>query len=485
MKKTTCLSAVLLLTAAGIIFSGETTAEKPTDPLRSIQVALQKEIRACLQNRQFLKAETGIHIVSVDGNQPLFQFHPDKLFIPASVTKIITSGICLDRFGVDFTFQTQILIDGKLEGGALNGNLYLKGQGDPGLMVTHLESAAEEMKKEGIKEIRGDLIYDNSFLDEEFPRFPPNARHLYAPPDALTLNYNWIILGLDTGPPARLWTIPGTGYARLDYQVTVSNSDLPGKPSMTYRKMPWGDHYAVRGKISDWDRRYNILRLCVTRPGLFAATIFKESLGKYGITCESQIKKGITPPGARVIKVIKTERMKDIVRDLNLESNNVVAELINKNLGAYFVSVPGTREKGLSLMRQYCREIIGINGFSLQDSSGLSAENRFSPSQVTRALNHFYRKMGRNYAETLAPQGHHAHALSPVPPRGMLMLVKSGTLPASGVNTVAGYISIEQAKKSYSFAILVNRMGSDQPVYSGTYTIPLLTALVRAFDSVF
>jgi len=83
--------------------------------------------------------EAGIDIVSIDENNPVFQYQPDRQFIPASVTKVITSGICLARFGADFRFQTQILTDGLCQDGVLNGNIYLKGWGDPGFCGQRFE----------------------------------------------------------------------------------------------------------------------------------------------------------------------------------------------------------------------------------------------------------------------------------------------------------------------------------------------------------
>ena len=61
------------------------------------------------------------------------------------------------------------------------------------------------------------------------------------------------------------------------------------------------------------------------------------------------------------------------------------------------------------------------------------------------------------------------------------MYVKSGTLPTSGVNTVAGYIFLPEKNLAYAFAILCKRRERGSPAYSGTFTIPLMTAMVKAF----
>jgi len=456
-----------------------------SDSYQRYRVGFKKKIDFCLKNRLFTGVDLGIKIVSLDGQQTLYQYNRDKSFIPASVTKILTSGITMALFGSDFTFETLLLVRGELKNHIFKGNLYLKGKGDPTLMLEHLEGLARQLKQKSIEQIQGNIIYDTSFLDQELPRYPPNARHLYAPPSALTLNYNWIPLKLDVGPPPILKTIPQTAYARLFYDVMISSSQAPGRPSMTYRKKKWGDHYTVRGKITRWDRRYKILRLCVTRPGLFTATLFKECLLKEGIEVTGQVLHDTVAADARIFESVRTKPMKKIIRILNCESNNVIAELLNKNLGAFFDSIPGTRKKGLAIMNRYCCEKIEFRRgtYMLADASGLSPANRFSPDQLIKALIHFYTKMGMDYCSTLAPQGYHPHAMNPVPPKNIRMFVKSGTLPATGVNKVAGYIFDDEQGRSFAFAIMANRRKAGPMSYSGTYTIPILKAIVSVLNS--
>lgn len=453
-------------------------SENPQD----IREDFKKNINSCLSTSRFSKVRVGIKIVSLDSKQVLFRRNPEISFIPASVTKIITSGIALAKFGPLFKFETYLLAQGELKNGVLKGNLYLKGKGDPTLRHRHLLELAKELKVKSLKRIEGDIVYDVSFLDQEQPRYPPNARHLYAPPCALTLNYNWIPLKLKVGPPPELMTIPQTAYARLFYNVKISQSLSPGKPTMTYQKKNWGDYYTVKGNITRWDRRYKVLRLCVSRPGLFTATVFRECLRAEGIKVMGHLLQDKTPENARVLSIIRTQNLGDMTRTLNCESNNVIAELLNKNLGAYFDSIPGNREKGLGVMNRYCQENIGLEKgqFIIADASGLSPRNRFSPSQMIQVLVHFYSKLCKDYYSTLAPQGHHPHAMNPVPPSGIRMFVKSGTLPASGVNTVAGYIFDDEQDRSFAFCVMANRRGAGPMAYSGTYTIPILKAIMAA-----
>ncbi|MCP4217448.1 MAG: D-alanyl-D-alanine carboxypeptidase/D-alanyl-D-alanine-endopeptidase [bacterium] len=428
--------------------------------------------------------DVGIRIQAIGGDEVLYDRNSSTAFMPASTIKIITSGVSLIKFGPHYRFKTPLLTDGILKDGVLEGNLYIQGRGDPALKQHHLQAACRALYQSGLRSVRGDIVYDTSFLDKSTPRYAPNARHYYAPPGAITVNYNWLETKLEKGPPVKLTTIPATSYARLDYSLRVTDSMRPGRPKMTYQKMPWGDLYSIKGTTTKWDQRYKYLQLCVTRPGLFAATLLKEALIETGIQTSGKITAGLTPASARVLHTIETPELLESMVNLNRESNNVIAELINKDLGAYFGTPPGTTEKGLSIIRRFCSDELGFvpGEFTLADASGLSRSNRLSARQFTAALNYFYNHLGDTFVETLAPQGHHHHAMHPVPPKGMRIFVKSGTLSATGVNAVAGYIFLDKSKRAFTFAILCNRRGSGALAYSGTFTNPILTAVVEAFS---
>jgi len=441
---------------------------------------LRAAVDHCLAGPMYRGVDVGIRIESIDGKYVLYQRDPETLYIPASAVKVFTSAVSLVKFGPGYRFETPLKTNGRVRNFVLEGNLYLEGRGDPALTGADLKEAAKQLKRSGIDTIHGDVIYDVSFLEKESPRYPPNARHYYAPAGAVTVNSNWLDLELEEGPPPRLRTVPQTGYARLDYTIRVSPSERPGRPEMTYKEMPRGDYYRVKGTVTAWDRKYEYLRILVSRPGLFGATLLKEALSGAGIEVNGGIVEGKVPPGARVLYTIETPGLLDAVGELNRESNNVTAELLNKDLGAYFDSVPGTREKGLAMMRRFLKEKLGFpkGGFILADASGLSPENRFSALQFTRALNYFYGELGTTFVDTLVPQGYHRHAIDPVPPPGMRVFIKSGTLSATGVNAVAGYIFLDKTGGVFSFAILCNRRKRGGLAYSGTYTNPVLRAIL-------
>ncbi len=468
----------------GGFFPAAGQEEGPRARVPALKKRLAASIRAGLDVPLYGNVDAGIRVQVIGGGEKtvLYEQEPDTAFIPASAIKVFTSAVSLIKFGPDYRFKTPLKALAPVNNGVLEGDLYIQGRGDPALKTAHLDAAAKALKASGIHTIAGDVVYDTSFLDTAVPRYPPNARHFYAPPGALTVNYNWVHLDLDEGPPPRLTPAPQTRYVQLEVDIRVKHTSRPGRPAMTYKKLPFGDRYTIEGTVTDWDLRYKYLNLCVTRPGLFGATLLKEALERAGIEVKGSIRKGVVPDHARVLHTIETPEILHSVAHLNQESNNVIAELLNKDLGAYFQSPPGTREKGLAMMRAYCTDQLGFEkkSFAIADASGLSPLSRFTPRQFTSALDHFYGKLGTTFVETLAPQGRHPHAMHPVPPAGMRAFVKSGTLSVTGVNTVVGYIFDDRSGAVYAFAILCTRRGKGGMAYSGTFTNPLLSAVLQA-----
>jgi D-alanyl-D-alanine carboxypeptidase/D-alanyl-D-alanine-endopeptidase (penicillin-binding protein 4) len=449
----------------------------------NLQKLLTASIDRELKRSLYQGVNMGIVIQSVDGKKTVYNHDAERLYIPASAFKVIPSAVALIKFGPDYRFETPILINGDVENGTLKGDIYLVGKGDPSLTLSDWETTADELIKQGIRSISGNIVFDLSFLDQEENRFGNNARHLYAPPCALTINYNWIILNLKDGPPATLKMIPETGYAQLKYKIQVSRSEKPGMPPMLFTKKDWGDSFSVFGTVTEWDKRYQYLRLGVSRPGLYAATLFKETLLKKGISFNGRLQEGTAPEKAKTLLKIKTKTLREAVAIMNQESNNVIAEMLTKDLGAYFHSVPGTREKGIEVMCNFCEEQIGLapDSFKMGDGSGLSMDNRISANQFAQMLNYFYKdpKIREAFIPTLAWQGHHPHASNPVPPDNIKIWVKSGTLPGPGVNSLVGYIILEDKNEAYSFAILANRAKRGEMAYSGTLTNPVLRIIVE------
>lgn len=116
-----------------------------------------------------LNCSVSIQIASASKYDLLYSYKPETKMIPASITKVITSTTALNLLGVNYQFKTVIYTDdNNLGDGVVNGNLYLKGYGDPDFSSYDIVVMAKEVSASNIREITGNIIYDDSYLDNEY-----------------------------------------------------------------------------------------------------------------------------------------------------------------------------------------------------------------------------------------------------------------------------------------------------------------------------
>jgi D-alanyl-D-alanine carboxypeptidase/D-alanyl-D-alanine-endopeptidase (penicillin-binding protein 4) len=116
-----------------------------------------------------INCTVSIQIVSASKYDLLYSYKPEIKMIPASITKVITSSTALMNLGAGYEFKTVIYTDDNyIDDGIINGNLYIKGYGDPDLSTYDVINLADQVAQKNIKEITGNIIYDNSYLDDEY-----------------------------------------------------------------------------------------------------------------------------------------------------------------------------------------------------------------------------------------------------------------------------------------------------------------------------
>ncbi|MDZ4711868.1 MAG: D-alanyl-D-alanine carboxypeptidase, partial [bacterium] len=109
-----------------------------------------------------------VQITSADKYDLLYEYNPQQKMIPASITKLITAAVAIDVLGVNYDFKTIAYTDDTdIKDGVINGNLYLKGFGDPDLNSSDLNYLAKQIAEKNITEITGNIIYDESYLDDK------------------------------------------------------------------------------------------------------------------------------------------------------------------------------------------------------------------------------------------------------------------------------------------------------------------------------
>ena len=127
----------------------------------------QKKVKKILSSSCLRKNNFGIKIYSLDRGESLFELRAQKLFIPASNLKILTTAVALQTLGPNYRFPTQLYTNGTLKDGVLDGDLYIKGYGDPKFVTEQMWLLVNELKNIPVLKINGNIIGDDSFFDDK------------------------------------------------------------------------------------------------------------------------------------------------------------------------------------------------------------------------------------------------------------------------------------------------------------------------------
>ncbi|MBI2875973.1 MAG: D-alanyl-D-alanine carboxypeptidase/D-alanyl-D-alanine-endopeptidase [Candidatus Tectomicrobia bacterium] len=414
------------------------------------------------------KAQTGLRVVSLRTGQVLFDRRGEDLFVPASNVKLVTTAAALSRLGARYTFQTAVYTDGRWQGPRLQGNLYLEGRGDPGLVSERLWLIVQDLKGRGLEGVEGDLVADESYFDDQrwgegWPE-PTRPQASYARVGALSLNFNTVTVHVEpareAGQPARVVVEPPTDYIQLvnHIQTRPAGSQEDQAGLVVDRIVgPEGDRIVATGTVPLGAQRMAFYRN-ISDPAAYTAQTFKDFLAREGVVIQGKVVKGKVPPTASLLATYPSRPLFAIVQDLNKWSNNFIAEQILKTLGAELKGRPGTAAKGLEVVSEFLAGLgIPPQRYRLADGSGLSRLDRLSPAQIVRVLEQMYRNfpLQAEYLSSLAMMGEDGSLrgrLAGTPAQGRVR-AKTGTL--DGVRSLSGYLQTPGGEP-LAFSFLVN-----------------------------
>ena len=430
----------------------------------------------------FRKARIGIMVEKISPTREvIYSYHEDRLLIPASIMKVVVSVAALDSYGPNFSFKTEILASKKPNwNGIINGNIYIKGWGDPCLTHEDIENASQFLAQTGIKMIQGNVIYDDTFFDREEPK-PNLIKRFYAPPSALNINRNTISCVITDTQPRRLAPRVTTTYVKLNTsRVRIRESKEIGYINARYQANGAGDTYTLTGTATEGTVSKNLLTFLVSNPALYAATLFKESLERNGIQ-SNRILNEATHRKAISLYSISGQPLSEILKTMNHDSDNMIAETLSKGLGAQFYSKPGTSEKGARYLKNFVeKNVPQTESWIIKDGSGLSPKSLVTAKGMNGILKwaYFHKDLRSAMINSLAIQGTSAHYKEFKPDDKFIVTIKTGTLPQSGVNSSTGYIFNKETGEWYVYTIIAN-LPSKYQLQRGRLTNPILKAICQ------
>jgi D-alanyl-D-alanine carboxypeptidase/D-alanyl-D-alanine-endopeptidase (penicillin-binding protein 4) len=495
------LVSCALLACAFLPVEAQAASRKP-------HVSLKKQIESILSQPDLSRGFWGIEITSATSGKVIYSLNADKLFTPASNTKLFTTAAALALIGPDYRFRTTIETNGSLDKyGRLSGDLVLVGRGDPTLSgrelpysvrtqrdadsMKVLEQLADELAQKGVKYIDGDVVADDSYF--AFERYGEGWSQddlIWAdgaPVSALSLNDNVVFVnilpGTHPGDKAFVSITPFADYYTIDNRLMTT-------PAATGRKLyinrePGSTHLTLWGTIPVDDPGANE-GLAIEDPAEFAASLLRHLLDVRGVAIYGKQRTRHTelanlstftstvlassrggddhsltsPAGPLVLAEHQSAPLSQDIQVINKVSQNLHAEILLRLLGRE-KGTGGTVQAGLDVLRGFLNNAgISTDDYVFYDGSGLSRQNLATPRAIVELLRYATTQpWGKEFRDSLPAagvDGSLADRVKELDPEAHVY-AKTGSL--GGVKSLSGY-AVTAKGEQIAFSILTNNLST-------------------------
>jgi len=454
------LPARALLLAAACLLPGWAVAQKaPKLP----QPVLPAAVAKALARAQVPTDAVSLLVVDATGRQPPRLSHrAGDPMNPASVMKLVTTYAALDLLGPDFTWTTRVLMDGQVSDGILHGNLVVRGGGDPKMVVERLQALLAQVQYSGVKVIRGDIVLDRSAFQAslqdagEFDGEP--LRPYNASPDALLINFKSLVMRFTPDPinnRALVAVEPPMAGIVIDESVPLARVSRCGDWRSELRasvdnpnRLQFIGSYSVACGERVWPSAY-------AEPATFAARAIEGSWRALGGLLTGSVRDATAGELAvlRARGTLSGEKaplrldapslpLREIVRDVNKYSNNVMARQLFLTLsrpaqgGQLDQASP---ETGRAALAAWWKKSLPQQPAPVMDNgSGLSRIERVTAASLAAMLQHAAQsRVAQDLMDSLPVAGMDATMRTRAKNVAGQAFIKTGSL--RDVTAVAGY----------------------------------------------
>jgi D-alanyl-D-alanine carboxypeptidase/D-alanyl-D-alanine-endopeptidase (penicillin-binding protein 4) len=463
MRPSTLALALALATLSLARVASPDPGPTPPEPHGSFSGPIQAAVRALVAERVFKDATISLEVIDVDSGQVLAASHEHEAVNPASNAKLYTAATALATLHGEHRFETALL--GTVKGGTVTGNLVLRGYGDPSLTTADLYALVEDLKSSGVREIKGDVLVDQRFFDEEttppgFEQQESEWAAFRAPVSAVALNENTITMTVrptEVGTPANVRFDP-PGFVDVDGTVKTGEGgadtvglELTGTGSRLHAK--------ISGTVSRDSRLVRYTRR-VESPQLLAGFALKAILEEAQIKVQGEVSLAHGKEGP-VLARHESAPLSSLLYFLGKQSDNFYAEMVFKSLGGETKGRPAKSASGGDQVVRWVSKVgASDNGLVVKNGSGLFDSDRTTAASVVGLLRAAWRdpQIQPEFVAQLAIGGvdgtlkhrfrtGHAHRL---------VRAKTGTLEDAAA--LSGYVLSPTGKGTVAFSILMNHV---------------------------
>ena len=375
---------MIRLTTVLVLLAGAALAE----------TTLPVSVQSTLNTRNVPHDSLSVSVVDVNSGKSVLQWQSEQPRNPASTIKLVTTLAALDILGPTYHWRTDVFALGDIENGRLDGDLLLKGYGDPFLVTERVWQLVQQIRQAGILEIRGDLLLDDSWFDVgdydpgAFDRQPLRAYNVA--PNALMMNFKVVRYWFEPDHEADAVNVrldPPLDNLRVDNRLGLAAHSCRGfQRGITISSNEKVDEITFSGKFPSGCKHYAMDRTALSHNefvyGLFR-TLWRESGG----TFNGGFRNAAMAEDQEALLSFKSLPLTDTISRVNKHSNNVMARQLLYTLGAEVNGAPGTEDSGREVIAKWL-ETNGLAStrISIDNGAGLSRTTRTSTGDMARML---------------------------------------------------------------------------------------------------
>ena len=377
-------AAMLIMPAVGAIAATADDSRLPPD------------VAAHLKAAGIPLTAVGIVVQEAGVTRPSLALNATRALNPASTMKLVSTYAALELLGPNFLWKTQAWAGGTLTGDVLDGDLVLKGGGDPKFTLEGLWLFVRALRARGLREIRGDLVLDRTYFDtaeHDASRFDAEPLRPYnVGPDALLVNFKSVRFTFSPNAErgiAQVIAEPKPAQLELVQSVRLTDgpcNDWRARLKADIQNGATGARVAFSGlyPTSCGERAWNIALLA--HPA-YIHGVFRQIWEESGGVLRGTVRDGQAAPAARLLYTQESPSLSEVVRDINKYSNNVMARQLFLTLSAELHRLPGSNERSAEAVKAWlAQKRIEAPELVLENGSGLSRLERISAANLARVL---------------------------------------------------------------------------------------------------
>ncbi|NVZ99879.1 D-alanyl-D-alanine carboxypeptidase/D-alanyl-D-alanine endopeptidase [Pseudomonas gingeri] len=360
-----------------------------------VNTTLSPKVQQAIKASKLQNDALSLVMLPLNGPGTPTMFNADVSVNPASTMKLITTYAALEMLGPNHQWKTEFYTDGTLSNGILQGNLYLKGGGDPKLNMEKLWLLMRDLRANGVTQVTGDLVLDRSFfVQPQLPEFNDDGNDENKPflvkPDALMVNLKALrfVARNDSGK-VLVSVEPPIANIRIDNQVKVVNAKQCAG-DVRYNPVTQADGstiVTVSGQLAEGCSSQTYLSL-LDHPTYTAGAV-RAIWQELGGSIHGKDRQDAVPKGAKLLARAFSPDLTEIIRDINKYSNNTMAQQLFLSLGAKFRNdADGDDAKAAQrVVRQWlAQKGITAPHLVMENGSGLSRAERVSAREMASML---------------------------------------------------------------------------------------------------